>query len=199
MGISYSPIRNNDKIRLLIFGGSQGAKIFSELVPPAITLLPDNLLRKIEITQQCRAEDLELVANIYKKAKINFELAEFFADLPERMADSHLIICRSGASSVAELSMLGRPAVLIPLPGALDADQAHNAAMLESVGGAWVVEQANISAKSLAKQLEELLTEPEILTDAAKKAKSIAQPRAVEKLADLAERVIDKRVMNKVE
>ncbi len=188
--LAYSKLGESGKIRLLVFGGSQGARVFSDLIPPAIILLPEQLRKRLEITQQCRPEDLERVTSIYKSAKVNVELSEFFDDLPERMADSHLVISRSGASSVSELTVLGRPAILIPLPGSLDGDQANNAAFIESVGGGWVVEQDNISPQSLAKQLEELFLEPELLNDAANKSKSLGQPKAVERLADLAENII---------
>ncbi len=192
-GVGYSPIKQSGTIRLLIFGGSQGARIFSDLIPPAIALLPKNILKRLEITQQCRPEDLQRVAFAYKKAKVNVELAQFFPDLPERMVDAHLVISRSGASSIAELSALGCPAILIPLPGALDADQANNAALFEAVGGGWIAEQATISPQSLANQLEELFLEPSVLAKAAKKAKSIGQPKAVMKLADMAENIITRR------
>ncbi len=188
--LTYSPIKENGKIRLVIFGGSQGAQFFSQIIPKAIVQLPDNIKKRLEITQQCRAEDLPYVLKIYKKSKINADLAEFFDDLPQKLAHSHLIICRSGASSVAELAVLGRPAILIPLPGSLDGDQANNAAFLESNGAAWLVEQDNISPLSLAKQLEELLSEPEILSKAAQKAKLLGRENAVEKLADLAQNII---------
>ncbi len=184
--ISYSKINDNDKIRLLIFGGSQGARVFSDIVPTAVATLPDDLRKRLQITQQCRPEDLERVANAYREAKVNVELAAFFNDLPERMAQSHLVISRSGASSVAELTVLGVPAILIPLPGSLDGDQANNAAFLEASGGGWLVEQASISPLSLGTQLKEMLSEPEMLYEAAQKAKSLGQPKAVEKLADVA-------------
>lgn len=132
---AYSQVRAGRPIRLLIFGGSQGARVFADLVPAALNELPDALRKRLRVTQQCRPEDLERVASIYKDAKVNVELSAFFEDLPERMADCHLVICRSGASTVSELAALGRPAILVPLPGALDADQKNNAAFLAEAGG----------------------------------------------------------------
>jgi len=186
--ISYSKLKKTDKIKLLVFGGSQGARVFSDLVPEAIALMDKDLRKRLDIVQQCRTEDLERVASSYAKAKVNVELAAFFTDLPERMGQSHLVIARSGASSVAELTVLGRPAILIPLPSSLDGDQANNAAFIEASGGGWLLEQASISPLSLAKQLQTLFNEPEILNDAAKNAKLLAQPDAVIKLAKLVEK-----------
>lgn len=188
---SYSPIQKGKAIRVLIFGGSQGARVFGELVPPAVAELPDALKKRLRVTQQCRPEDLEQVTESYRAAKVDVELATFFDDLPERMVDSHLVICRSGASSVAELAVLGCPAIMVPLPGSLDADQKNNAMFLEQAGGGFLVEQDTVSPQSLAKRLETLFNEPEILTEAARQAKLLGQPNAVERLADLAEKTAD--------
>jgi UDP-N-acetylglucosamine--N-acetylmuramyl-(pentapeptide) pyrophosphoryl-undecaprenol N-acetylglucosamine transferase len=171
----------------VIFGGSQGAKALSDIVPAAIALVPETLRQRLRIVQQCRAEDLDRVAEIYRQAKVNVELAAFFADLPERIAGSHLVIGRSGASTIAELTVLGRPAILVPLPGAIDADQKNNALVVEAAGGGWLVEQATLSPQSLGTRLTDLLTDPLSLTKAAAAAKALGQPRAVEQLADRAE------------
>ncbi len=192
-GIVYQPVKAGQSFRLLVFGGSQGARAFGDLVPPALAALPETLRRQLRVTQQCRPEDLERVTEAYRAAKISVELSTFFDDLPERMADSHLVLCRSGASTVAELAVLGRPAILVPLPGALDADQKNNAAFLEQAGGGWLVEQATVSPQSLAKRLEELIENPQALSAAADKAKALGQPQAVERLADLAEKVAAKK------
>lgn len=188
---SYSPIQKSKAIRVLVFGGSQGARVFGELVPPTIAELPDALKKRLRVIQQCRPEDLEQVTESYRAAKVDVELATFFDDLPERMVDSHLVICRSGASSVAELAVLGCPAIMVPLPGSLDADQKNNAMFLEQAGGGFLVEQDTVSPQSLAKRLETLFNEPEILTEAARQAKLLGQPNAVERLADLAEKTAD--------
>jgi len=171
-----------------VFGGSQGAKAFSDIVPVAMALLDEPLRRRINITQQCRQEDLDRVADAYRGARINVELAAFFADLPERIAKSHLVIGRAGASTVAELGVLGRPAILVPLPGSLDQDQKANALVMEKAGGAWVADQATLSPQSLATQLHELLNAPDRLARAADAARSAGIANAVERLADLVER-----------
>lgn len=176
-----------ETLRLLVFGGSQGARAFAELVPPAIAQLPPELRSRLRVTQQCRPEDLDRVAETYRQAKVNVELSAFFDDLPERMAQSHLIIARAGASSIAELTVIGRPAILVPLPGSIDADQRNNARVVEAAGGGWVAEQATLSPLSLGTRLASLLSEPGTLQKAAAAAKALGQPRAVEQLADIAE------------
>ncbi|MDB5622095.1 MAG: murG [Devosia sp.] len=179
-------------LRLVVFGGSQGAKALSDVVPAAIAQLPQPMRQRLRVVQQCRAEDLDRVAEVYRQAKVNVELAAFFGDLPERIAASHLVIGRSGASTVAELCVLGRPAILVPLPGSIDADQKNNALTVEAGGGGWVAEQATLSPQSLATRLQGLLNDPQGLATAAARAKALGAPRAVEKLADLAEMLAGK-------
>lgn len=191
----YPALAADGPVRLVIFGGSQGAKAFSDIIPPAITLLPEALRRRLVISQQCRAEDLDRVAEAYRRAKVNVELATFFADMPARIAQSHLVIGRSGASTIAELCVIGRPAILVPLPGALDADQKNNALFFEAAGGGWIAEQATLSPQSLGTRLTTLLADPATLTKAAAAARSLGQPRAVEKLADLAEMLSGRNTM----
>src|SRR5690606_16575722 len=118
--------------------------------------LPDALRHRLRVVQQCRPEDLERVTGAYRQAHINVELQPFFADLPERMANAHLVIARAGASTIAELTVLGRPAILVPLPGALDADQKNNALLVDQAGAGWLMEQATISPPSLANRLASL-------------------------------------------
>jgi UDP-N-acetylglucosamine--N-acetylmuramyl-(pentapeptide) pyrophosphoryl-undecaprenol N-acetylglucosamine transferase len=185
----YPEMPPGGSIEVLIFGGSQGARAFADLVPPAIAELPPDLRSRLRVTQQCRPEDLDRVAEAYRQAKVNVELAAFFDDLPERMARSHLVISRSGASTIAELCVIGRPAILIPLPGSIDADQQNNAMVVEAAGGGWIAEQATLSPLSLGTRLASLLSEPEALQRAAAAAKSLGQPLAVEKLAEIAEQL----------
>lgn len=186
----YPDIGGN--LHVTVFGGSQGARAFADIVPAAIAELAPELRSRLRVTQQCRAEDLDRVAEAYRVAKVNVELAAFFDDLPERIARSHLVIARSGASTIAELTVIGRPAILIPLPGAIDADQKNNALVVEAAGGGWIADQATLSPPSLASRLTSLFGEPEVLRRAAAAAKSLGQPDAVEKLADLAERLAAK-------
>lgn len=188
-GMPYPSLTPTDPIRLVIFGGSQGARAFADLVPPAIALLPEALRGRLKLIQQCRPDDLDRVANAYRQAGVDVELAAFFEDLPERIARSHLVIGRSGASTIAELGVLGRPAILVPLPGSIDGDQKNNALVVEAAGAGWIAEQATLTPQSLATRLTELLSGPAILQAAARAAKGLGQFRAVEKLAELAERL----------
>ena len=179
-------------IALVVFGGSQGAKALSDIVPAAVAELPEALRQRLRVVQQCRAEDLDRVAEVYRRAKVDVELGAFFGDLPERIAASHLVIGRSGASTIAELCVLGRPAILVPLPGSIDADQKNNALTVEAAGAGWVAEQATLTPQALATRLATLLTDPPALAIAAARAKALGAPRAVEKLADLAEMLAGK-------
>lgn len=191
-GTPYPSLSPGDPVRILIFGGSQGARVFADLVPPAIAGLPESLRHRLVITQQCRPEDLDRVAEAYRQARVNVELTPFITDIPERLAAAHLVISRSGASTIADLTVIGRPAILVPLPGSLDADQKTNARSVEAVGGGWIAEQATLSPQSLGTRLATLLSDPQTLARAAAAALSLGQPLAVEKLADLAERLAAK-------
>jgi len=142
---------------------------------------------RVTLVQQCREEDLYEVRASYKRAGIAAHLAPFFRDIPERIAQSHLVIARAGASTVAELMAIGRPAILVPLPHALDNDQLENATRLQQEGGGWCLRQAELSPEKLANELERLFNSPELLVDAAARAKALAPTDAVTKLADLAE------------
>jgi UDP-N-acetylglucosamine--N-acetylmuramyl-(pentapeptide) pyrophosphoryl-undecaprenol N-acetylglucosamine transferase len=183
----YPELDANSPLRLVVTGGSQGARALSDLVPPAIALLPDEVRQRLRIAQQCRTEDLDRVAEAYRQMRVNVDLQPFFADLPERIADAHLVIARAGASTIAELTVLGRPAILVPLPGALDADQKNNAMLIDAAKAGWIMEQATISPPSLATRLASLFGDPATLQTAAAAAKSLGQPFAVERLADLVE------------
>jgi UDP-N-acetylglucosamine--N-acetylmuramyl-(pentapeptide) pyrophosphoryl-undecaprenol N-acetylglucosamine transferase len=187
--VPYPELDESDSIRLLVFGGSQGARAFAELMPPALALLPAGLRARLSVVQQARAADLESVTAAYAVAGISAELATFFSDLPRRMAESHLVISRSGASTIAELCVIGRPAILVPLPGAIDADQKYNARVVEAAGGGWIAEQASLTPDGLANRLRDLLAAPGALRQAAAAAKALGRPNAVALLADLAEKL----------
>jgi UDP-N-acetylglucosamine--N-acetylmuramyl-(pentapeptide) pyrophosphoryl-undecaprenol N-acetylglucosamine transferase len=192
IGRPYPALDQSAPIRLVVTGGSQGAKVLSDVVPAAIALLPDALRGRLQIVQQARPEDIDRVTESYRQSRTSVEIASFIADLPERIADAHLVIGRAGASTITELAVLGRPSILIPLPGALDSDQKHNAMFLEEGGGGWMMEQASVTPQTLANRLVELLTDPNRLARAAEAARSLGEPRAVEKLADLAEMLAGK-------
>lgn len=184
------PVRTVDEpFRLLVFGGSQGARFMSDLVPLALALMSESLRSRLKVTQQCRPEDIARVAESYRDTGIDAELEPFFRDLPDRIAASHLVVCRAGASTVAELAVIGRPAIMVPLPHALDQDQKANAKILDGAGGGWMVEQDEMTPDRLARDLTEKLENPERLTAAAVAAGAMGRPHAVETLADLVEKV----------
>ncbi|WP_422377395.1 undecaprenyldiphospho-muramoylpentapeptide beta-N-acetylglucosaminyltransferase [Roseibium sp.] len=191
--IFYSVPDSIGPFRLLVFGGSQGARFFSDLVPPAVEKLPEDKRKRLQIVQQCRPEDMERVQEVYDNLGVQAECAPFFQDMPQRIAQSHLVLCRSGASSVSELGVLGRPSILVPLPGAIDQDQAANAKVLEKVGGAWPIRQVDLFPERLAKELVRFMETPEMLKDAAKNARSVGRPDAVKRLADLVEEVANSK------
>ncbi|VAW18850.1 UDP-N-acetylglucosamine--N-acetylmuramyl-(pentapeptide) pyrophosphoryl-undecaprenol N-acetylglucosamine transferase [hydrothermal vent metagenome] len=191
--IPYPEISEKTTLKLLVFGGSQGARVFSDLVPEAIAQLPLDLKQRLQVTQQCRPEDLERVTRFYAAAHINVELASFFDDLPQRMANSHLVVARSGASTVAELGVLGRPAILVPLPGSLDQDQRANAQIMHQAGGGWLMPEDTLSPQSLGKRLKELFSDPQDLKSAAASARKIGRPGAVKKLAEVAQKLANSR------
>ncbi len=176
-------------LRLLIVGGSQGARVMSDIVPLAIERLEPALWRKLMLVQQVREEDLGRVRAIYDRLKINAELAPFFSDLPARLAASHIVVSRSGAGTVAELAAIGRPSILVPLPGAIDQDQFANAGVLAQAGGAIRIAQSDFTPDRLAAEISVLAAEPGRLTAMAKAARSLAKLDAAERLADLVAKV----------
>ncbi|MCX5497141.1 undecaprenyldiphospho-muramoylpentapeptide beta-N-acetylglucosaminyltransferase [Kaistia dalseonensis] len=177
-------------LRVVIFGGSQGARFFSDLLPEALAKLDPATRARLSLVQQCRPEDMERVRAAYDKLGVSAELAPFFRDMPARIAWSDLVISRSGASTVCELAVIGRPAIMVPLPGAIDQDQSANALVLEKAGGGWVVPQAQLTADRLSQELSAFLVAPGRLVEAAHAARSVGRPDADERLADLVERVV---------
>jgi UDP-N-acetylglucosamine--N-acetylmuramyl-(pentapeptide) pyrophosphoryl-undecaprenol N-acetylglucosamine transferase len=185
----YAALEPGGKLRLLVFGGSQGARVMAEIVPAAIERLSADLRARLVLVQQARAEDVDTVRAIYARLGIAADCAPFFSDLPARMAATHLVISRSGASTVAELSAIGRPALLVPLPHALDQDQFANAGVLEEAGGAIRIEQRDFTPERLAAEIGRLAGDPALLTRMAQSAKSAGTIDAAERLADLVMRV----------
>ncbi|WP_349357684.1 undecaprenyldiphospho-muramoylpentapeptide beta-N-acetylglucosaminyltransferase [Stappia sp.] len=187
--IPYRAPEPDGAFALLVFGGSQGARFFSDALPPALEALDADTRARLRLVQQCRPEDMERVRAAYERIGVQAELAPFFADMAARIAAAHLVVCRSGASSVSELAVIGRPSVLVPLPHALDNDQGRNAEMLAGAGGAWPVAQAELDTQRLAVLLGELMGDPDRLARAADNARAAGRPDAVARLADLVERV----------
>jgi UDP-N-acetylglucosamine--N-acetylmuramyl-(pentapeptide) pyrophosphoryl-undecaprenol N-acetylglucosamine transferase len=183
-----------DKIRLLVLGGSLGARVFSDVVPDALRALPPVLRQRISVMQQCRPEDLDRVRAHYAESGIAAELSAFFPDVAARLVAAHLVIARAGASTVAELAVAGRPSILVPLPGAIDDHQSANARALADAGGAWVIAQPDFSPAALAERLEKLLADAAGLARAAVGARSVAQPDATARLADLVEEYMRQEV-----
>ena len=183
--IPYRAADEGGKLRLLAFGGSQGARVMSEVVPAAVGLLGADLRARLHVTQQTRPEDLDAVRLAYARLGVLCECAPFFSDLPHRMATVNLIVSRSGASTVAELSAIGRPGILVPLPGALDQDQFHNAGVLAEAGGAIRMAQADFTPERLAADITALAGDPSRLFRMAAAAKAAGTLDAAERLADL--------------
>ncbi|MGE0416763.1 MAG: undecaprenyldiphospho-muramoylpentapeptide beta-N-acetylglucosaminyltransferase [Acetobacteraceae bacterium] len=175
------------EIRLLVLGGSLGARVFSDVVPAALAALPADLRARLSVTQQCRQEDLDRVRAAYAQSGIQADLATFFGDVADRLGAAHLVIARAGASTVAELAVAGRPAILVPLPGAIDDHQSANARALAAGGGAWVIPQPGFTPDALAARLADLLAAPATLMRAASAAAAAAPPNAASRLADLVE------------
>jgi UDP-N-acetylglucosamine--N-acetylmuramyl-(pentapeptide) pyrophosphoryl-undecaprenol N-acetylglucosamine transferase len=176
-------------LRLLVVGGSQGARIMADIVPPAIEKLEPALWHRLVLTQQVRDEDMARVRAVYDRLKIKVELAPFFADLPARLAASHLVVSRSGAGTVAELGAIGRPSILVPLPGALDQDQFANAGVLVDASGAIRIAQPDFTPDRLAAEISGLAAEPARLTAMAKGARTVGKLDAADRLADLVAKV----------
>jgi UDP-N-acetylglucosamine--N-acetylmuramyl-(pentapeptide) pyrophosphoryl-undecaprenol N-acetylglucosamine transferase len=183
----FPPFSDEGLLRILVTGGSQGARVLSEVVPDGLAMLPAALRSRLQVTQQCRPEDIESVRNRYAGHDIPAELATYFENMADRLADTHLFIGRAGASTIAELTAVGRPAVLVPLPIATDDHQASNTREIVAAGGARAIRQERFTANELAKQIQALAKHPETLANAAHAAWNCGYPNAVTDLADLVE------------
>ncbi|MBT6093396.1 MAG: undecaprenyldiphospho-muramoylpentapeptide beta-N-acetylglucosaminyltransferase [Rhodospirillaceae bacterium] len=181
----YPEITVDGPVRLLVIGGSQGARVLSDVVPAAVAALPDGIRSRLHVVQQCRSEDLERVRDAYAKTGIDAELASFFDDVPARMAGAHLVISRAGASTVAEVTAVGRPSLLVPYPYATDNHQARNAHAVDDAGAGWLIPEEAFSAESLAGRIESLLGMPVVLERTAANAKTLGRPDAAKALGKL--------------
>ena len=176
-------------LKLLVTGGSQGATILGQVVPAGLGMLEPSLRHRLQVVQQCRPDDIEAIRARYAELGIPAELMTFIADMPEKLGDAHLVIGRAGASTVAELTVAGRPAILIPFAAATDDHQTANAQEMVRAGGARMIPQREFTPETLARQIEALASDPQALSNAAARSLSVGRPHAASDLADLAERV----------
>jgi len=183
----YPVFSDESVLRLLVTGGSQGATILSSVVPAGLAMLPISLRRRLQVTQQCRPEDIEQVRKIYAEMEIPADLATYIEDMPTKLGWAHLVIGRAGASTIAELTAAGRPAILIPLPTAMDNHQAFNVLEMVKAGGARAIDQKKFTPTELAKQMQKLAMEPGGLQNAANRARACGRPDAVRDMCDLIE------------
>jgi len=183
--LPYPAPESGGPIELLVVGGSQGARVFGEIAPPALARLPAELRARLHVSQQTRPEDKDAVVAQYRDAMIAADIETFFTDIPDRLRRAHLAICRAGASTIAELAVAGRPAILVPYPHATDDHQTANAGAFAQSGGGWIIAQTGFSAETLAGQLAALFGEPASLATAAEAARRFARDDAAEQLAAL--------------
>ena len=177
---------------ILVIGGSQGARILSDVVPPAIASLPMEILRNIRVAHQARAEDLDRVSSYYAENGIDAEVEEFFRDVPRRMSEAQLIISRAGASSIADLAVIGRPSILIPYAAAAGDHQTANARALKEAGAAIIVPESRLDHTALAQQIETVMTHPQGASQMSRAALGCAMPDATQALADLVQTIARK-------
>ncbi len=181
----YPTIERDGVLRIFITGGSQGARVFGDIIPPALARLPAHHRARLEIIQQCVAEDIPSVQGIYDEAKINADLRPFFKDMALQFEKCHLVIARSGAGTVSEVTTAGRPAIFVPYPHHADQQQKRNADAVADAGGAWVMTQNGFTAEALLARLETFLQNPETLFRAAENARSCGKPDAARKLGNI--------------
>jgi len=188
----YRDVLSTGPFSLVVFGGSQGAKFFSDFMPQVFAAMAEPTRQRIQLVQQCRAEDIARVQAQYDQLGIKAELGAFFSDMPKRLADAQLVICRSGASSIAELGVIGRPAALVPLPHAIDNDQLRNAQSFAAAGAGWLFQQNELQPDDFAVRLTQLMSDGATLMKSANMALNHGAPKAAENLADLTEKLARK-------
>jgi UDP-N-acetylglucosamine--N-acetylmuramyl-(pentapeptide) pyrophosphoryl-undecaprenol N-acetylglucosamine transferase len=190
--LPFPPFDESAPLKILVTGGSQGATILGSVVPAGLGLLPASLRLRLQVVQQCRADDIEAVRARYAALNIPAELLTYIEDMPARIGDSHLVIARAGASTIAELTAAGRPAILVPLPIATDDHQTANAREMAKAGGARMIAQGDFTPAALAAQIRAIAGDPEALANAAGRALSIGRPHATRDLANLVERIANR-------
>ncbi len=176
-------------LKILVTGGSQGASILGQVVPTGLAMLDASLRHRLQVVQQCRPDDIEEIRERYAELEIPAELMTYILDMPEKIADAHLVIARAGASTIAELTAAGRPAILVPFAAATDDHQAANAREMSRAGGARMILQDEFTAETLARQVGAIASDPQALANAAARSLSVGRPNAARDLADLVERV----------
>ena len=185
----FPPYDETSPLKILVTGGSQGASVLGNVIPAGLGALPPSLRLRLQVVQQCRADDIEKVRETYRSLNIPAELLTYIDDMPAKLADAHLVIARAGASTIAELTAAGRPAILVPLPSAADDHQTANAREMAVAGGARMIAQSGFTAHALARQIAVLADDPQALANAAARALSVGRPHAASDLADLVERI----------
>lgn len=189
--VAYEPFTADGPIEILILGGSQGATVFSDVLPEAFAKLPENLRKRLHITQQCRPEVLDETRKAYDEKGLNATLDSFFDDVPNLLSRAHLLIARSGASTVGEATTLGCPAILVPYPYAIDDHQTRNAHAIDEVGAGWLIPQTSFTPEVLSERLKELFTTPKTLNNTATASLNAGRPDAALRLADCVEELIE--------
>lgn len=186
----YAPPSADGAINLLIFGGSQGSALFGKVLPEAVSLLPEDIRRRLFVTQQTRFEEVDTVKKTYQEMGVAAQIQPFFTDILKLYQQAHLVVARAGASTVTELTALGRPAIFIPLAASLDGDQAQNAAQVVENNGGWLLPEKTFTAQALAAKLTELFSEPLRLEQAARAAAALGRPDAAARLANAVTKLI---------
>jgi UDP-N-acetylglucosamine--N-acetylmuramyl-(pentapeptide) pyrophosphoryl-undecaprenol N-acetylglucosamine transferase len=187
--LPFPPFDEIAPLKILVTGGSQGATILGQVVPEGLGMLQPSLRRRLQIVQQCRPDDIEQIRKRYAELGIPAELLTYIEDMPDKLADAHLVIGRAGASTIAELTAAGRPAILIPFAAATDDHQTANSRDMTKAGGARTIQQSGFTPTVLARQIEAMADDPVALNNAAARALSVGRPHAARDLADLVERI----------
>ncbi len=182
-GTPYPQLTDDGQVRILVMGGSLGARVFSQVVPRALALLPEQLRRRLLVSQQCRPEDIEAARAAFAGAGVEADLSTFFRDVPERMAGAHLVVCRSGGSTVAELTAIGRPSILVPFPHGHAGEQTANAEAVAEAGGAWIIPEQAFTPEALAVRLESIFALPSNMAKTAAAARAWGTVAAADNLA----------------
>lgn len=177
-------------IEILVTGGSQGARVLSDVVPAAITGLAPDLLRFVRVSHQARPEDIDRVTSHYNSHGVRADVQAFFDDMPDRIANAQLVIARAGASTVADVSVIGRPAIFIPLATAIRDEQTANAAGLLAAGAAHVIQESGLTTDGLTAQIAQILSDPDQATAMAETARKTGIPDATARLIEIIDTVI---------